>query len=144
MKAVRSRLFISLLGLAGAVSAAPARGDSPPAEATEVRTAAALDGMRSPFLRERREAARALAALLEAWRTGDEPLRVELADVLATEASVEAMTLLVEAWQNGPAALFVEVQGALLKNPAATRAGIAAVRARGSSSTAPGAGRSLE
>jgi hypothetical protein len=138
MKAVRSRLFIFLAALAGVAPPAPARGDSPPAEATEVRTAAALDGLTSPFLRERREAARALAALLpdsraamlEAWRTGDEPLRVELADVLATDGGVDAMVLLIDAWQHGPAGLFVEVQKALLKNPDATRAGLAAVRAR--------------
>ena len=114
--------------------AAPSgRGSCRPsiAEATEIRTAAALDGLRSPFLSERREAGpgagRAAAGdpRRRAGRVaaGDEPLRVELADVLATDGSVDAATLLIDAWRTGPPALAVEARRALLKNPDATRAG---------------------
>jgi hypothetical protein len=94
-------------------------------------------GLKSPFQRERQEAAQILigllpgsrAAVLDAWTHGDEAVRSVLAEVLATEGSTELMVLLIEAWCDGGDALAASARSALLIDPAATRRGSAAYSA---------------
>src|SRR5687768_17917808 len=109
-------LLVALVGAAPAWAAPP--GDPDP----QAPTRAAVAGLKSPFQRERQEAAQLLigllpgsrAAVLDAWTQGDEAVRSVLAEVLATEGSTELMVLLVEAWCEGGDALAASVRSAFL------------------------------
>ena len=127
--------LLAVLAALGAVR--PAFG-APPA-GPEPRTPAqgAVAGLRSPFFRERQEAAQLLESLLpgsrpaivEAWRSGDEAVRATLARVLVAEASPELVSLVIDAWCRGGDALAAAARGALILDPDATRRGLAAYRA---------------
>lgn len=130
---MRRWLLPTLLALlSGPVAAAPPAGPEP-----EAPTRAAVAWLRSPFLREREEAARLLigllpgsrAAILEAWRAGDEGVRTSLCPVLEAEGSAECVGLLLDAWCRGGDALAAGARQALIQDPVATRKGLAAYRA---------------
>jgi hypothetical protein len=96
-------LVACAVGVLGALSARASASE--PASPSTTEAGAALAGLRSPFLLERREAVERLVALgpsardevLSAFRAADAPLRALLVEVMAADGSVQALTALLDA-----------------------------------------------